>query len=118
MVSKNLVRLRKEKGMSQRDLAKILGCFPTQISAIETGARGIGDSMMLRLCNALDCQPADFYATGEPKERRKAENTRKRLVVQEVLKAMEARENSEQLSLVCKILSVLGDGNPNGQKAA
>lgn len=118
LTSKNLVRIRKEKGMTQKQLADVLGVFTTQISAWETGARGIGEKMMVRLCNALDCQPADFYATGEPKERRKAENTRKRLVIQEVLKAMEAKENSEQLSLVCKILSALGDNGPNGQKAA
>ena len=114
LTSKNLVRIRKEKGMTQKQLADVLGVFTTQISAWETGARGIGEKMMVRLCNALDVQPADFFANGNA-DRRKKENTRKRLVVSEVVKALDEEENSRQLALICKILSAL-QKEDNGKK--
>ena len=49
----NLKRIRLAKGMSQGDLAKILGLHPTYISSIERGVRNMSLKNIEKLAKAL-----------------------------------------------------------------
>lgn len=52
---------RVELGMSQRDLGwKIGHTGNANISAIETGRRGLSLAMLFEIAQALDCKPEDF----------------------------------------------------------
>jgi len=50
---KNVKKIRTEKGMSQGDLAKILGVHPTYISGIERGVRNMALKNIEKLAKAL-----------------------------------------------------------------
>lgn len=50
---KNVKKIRTEKGMSQGDLAKILGVHPTYISGIERGIRNMALKNIEKLAKAL-----------------------------------------------------------------
>ena len=50
---KRVKELRKEKRMSQGDLAKILGVHPTYISGIERGVRNMALKNIEKLAKAL-----------------------------------------------------------------
>ena len=50
----NLADIRKEKGLSQADLAKIVGVSRNTISSIETGQYQPTAKLALLICIALD----------------------------------------------------------------
>ncbi len=50
----NLPALRKERGMSQADLARAVGVSRNTISSVETGQYTPTGKLALRLCIALD----------------------------------------------------------------
>ncbi len=50
----NLAEVRKEKGLSQSELAKMVGVSRNTISSIETGQFGPTAKLALILCIALD----------------------------------------------------------------
>lgn len=50
---KRVKEIRLKKGMSQGDLAKVLGVHPTYISGIERGARNMALKNIDRLAKAL-----------------------------------------------------------------
>ena len=51
--AKKVKKIRLEKGMSQGDLAKILGLHPTYISGIERGVRNMSLKNIEKLAKAL-----------------------------------------------------------------
>ena len=52
-----LKELRKEKGMTQKELAEKLGCTSQHISAIERGVKTPTLETFVTLCNVLQVQP-------------------------------------------------------------
>ena len=54
MLRNNLAEVRKEKGLSQGELAKMVGVSRNTISSIETGQFGPTAKLALILCIALD----------------------------------------------------------------
>ena len=50
----HLAEMRKEKGLSQKDLAKMVGVSRNTISSIETGQFNPTEKLALILCIALD----------------------------------------------------------------
>ena len=46
--------------MTQEQLAEQIGCSSQMISALEHGKRELTVDMLLRLCRALNCSPADL----------------------------------------------------------
>ncbi len=58
----NTVRaLRKEKGLSQEDLAHLCNLHRTYIGGIERGERNVGLMNILYLAKALDVLPSDLF---------------------------------------------------------
>lgn len=57
----NLAAIRKEKGFSQAELAKIVGVSRNTISSIETGQFNPTAKLALILCVALDKKFEDLF---------------------------------------------------------
>lgn len=58
--SKNLKKLRLEKGISQESLADLAGLHRTYIGSVERGERNISIDNMERIAQALGCAIADL----------------------------------------------------------
>jgi transcriptional regulator with XRE-family HTH domain len=54
-------RMRREKGLSQQELADLAGVGQDSISAIETGKHEPHPRTLRKLANALDVEVADFF---------------------------------------------------------
>lgn len=52
-IGPHLRALREKTGLSQRDVARRMGCGDSTVSMIETGAREPRMSMLLRYCEAI-----------------------------------------------------------------
>ena len=57
----NLKEIRKEKGLSQNDLAELVGVSRNTISSIETGQFNPTAKLALVLCIALDKKFEDVF---------------------------------------------------------
>lgn len=55
-----LAQLRCERGMTQRELAARVGCYPKDISRWETGTVLPGTASIAKLAVALDCTYEDL----------------------------------------------------------
>ncbi len=61
LIAMNVKRLRQRKGWTQETLAKKTGQRATDISKIEKGKKGVGKTLLERLCIALESKPFEFY---------------------------------------------------------
>lgn len=62
---KNLKKIRKSKGLSQEQLAELLGLGAKSISPIETGKNFISSKKLELLCNILETSPAELFTISE-----------------------------------------------------
>ena len=60
---KNLARIRESRGLTQTQLAEMVGANQATISKIEKGVGNPTLSMILRIADALKCDPADLFNT-------------------------------------------------------
>ena len=51
---------RKERGISQRDLARALGMAQSTLSRIERGERRLGVDQLIAIARALGVSPSDM----------------------------------------------------------
>src|SRR3989344_3473866 len=58
---KRVKSIRLDKGMSQGDLAKVLGLHSTYVSGIERGARNLSLTNIEKLAQALNIKTAEFF---------------------------------------------------------
>ncbi len=65
MLGPALRRRRKALDLTLQQLAQRIDADSGNLSRIERGAQGVSESMLLRLCAALDCTPAALYAGAE-----------------------------------------------------
>lgn len=56
----NIRKLRKEKGLTQKQLAKLVDVTESQISQIENGKRNPGFELLLKLGEVFDCDVDDI----------------------------------------------------------
>lgn len=63
LVGKNLRRLRTRAGLTQDQLGEKIGVDGNVIAQIEGAVRGMGKSMMTRLCNSLKIETWEFHWT-------------------------------------------------------
>lgn len=61
----NIKRLRKERGMSQEDLAFESGLHRTYISGIERGIRNVGLDNIGVIATALSVRPEELLRSGD-----------------------------------------------------
>lgn len=55
-----LAHLRMERGLTQKELAELVGCYPKDISRWETGERNPGSKSLIKLAAVLGCQITDL----------------------------------------------------------
>lgn len=68
MKQKNLQDLRKDKGLTQEQAAKILNITKEYLSMLETGERNPSDSLKEKMSKLYGCEIADiFFAIGSTK---------------------------------------------------
>jgi transcriptional regulator with XRE-family HTH domain len=60
---KNLARIRDSRGLTQTQLAEMVGANQATISKIEKGVGNPTLSMILRIADALKCDAADLFHT-------------------------------------------------------
>jgi repressor LexA len=53
-------QMRESRKLSQQKLAELVGTSQPQINRLETGERGLDQSWLFKLAQALRCQPADL----------------------------------------------------------
>lgn len=62
MLKNRVTELRKEKGLSQEELAKAAGISRATLSKIETNEEAvITTGTVSKLCAALSCKPRDIF---------------------------------------------------------
>jgi transcriptional regulator with XRE-family HTH domain len=57
----NIRRLRKMHEYTQEELANRIKAKTSHISEMENGKRGIGEKIIVRLCNVFEVEPYEFY---------------------------------------------------------
>jgi len=57
----NIRRLRKMHEYTQEELANRIKAKTSHISEMENGKRGIGEKIIVRLCNLFKVEPYEFY---------------------------------------------------------
>lgn len=99
--AQNLVRFRKAKGFSQRELGSIIGLSHRMISYYEGTPKSIPINKLDQLARALDINPVDFFATDE-------QPTLKQLDVRWLKKMNELRQlpEAEQKEIARHISSI------------
>lgn len=60
LTARNLKRIREAKGLSQTKLAEMIDAYPSTLSAIEAGRKGLGKDLMSRICQALEVNAIEF----------------------------------------------------------
>ncbi|MBF0330266.1 MAG: helix-turn-helix transcriptional regulator [Nitrospirae bacterium] len=83
LIGTNLKRIRKAKGLSQKQLAELIKTPWTRLSAYETGREGMGKDIMLRICEALNIKPYEFYIENDTPIVSSAEERRCILITRE-----------------------------------
>ncbi|MDE7229665.1 MAG: helix-turn-helix transcriptional regulator [Oscillospiraceae bacterium] len=69
MIIVNLDVIMAKRKISSNELAEIVGITPANLSILKTGkAKAIRFSTLDKLCEALDCQPADILEYSPEKE--------------------------------------------------
>lgn len=64
---KNIKRIREEKGMSQEELARLVGFKSrSSINKIEMGVNDITQSKLVAIANALGVSPGELMGSDDP----------------------------------------------------
>jgi transcriptional regulator with XRE-family HTH domain len=60
-ITNMIKRIRAEKGVSQRELARRIGVSPAVMNRIENGGGNLESSTILRISEALEVEPASLF---------------------------------------------------------
>lgn len=60
-LGQNIVRFRKEKGLSQLDVCALIDMEAPNLSSIENGRQNATSLTLLKIANALDVEVKDFF---------------------------------------------------------
>lgn len=61
LLGKRVAKLRRERGLTQEQLAEKMGVSRNHIADIELGTRNTGVWSFLLIARALDIQPAELF---------------------------------------------------------
>ena len=61
-IGNNIRNIRKEKKMTLKQVADIMGCSPQLISQYESGKRNPKPETLIRITKALKCKPEDLLS--------------------------------------------------------
>lgn len=60
-IAKNIKKYRKEKGLTQKDLANMVGVNNSAVSNWESGQNSIDIEILFKVCKALGVNISDIY---------------------------------------------------------
>jgi transcriptional regulator with XRE-family HTH domain len=104
-IGERLRAIRRERGMTQAELAEVLDTHFTSISQIERGLRGITVQQLVKLANALQVTPNELLLNGKGSS--PALSTRSSRILRR-LQRLEELPQAEQKAVI-KILDGLLD---------
>ena len=64
MIGENIRKRRREKGIEQKELARLVNVVPSMICQIERGSRGVNLALAGEIARVLDCGIQDFLQEG------------------------------------------------------
>lgn len=67
-IAKNLRLLRRIRGLTLEELSEKIGISVSYLSRIESGNRRITDSLLLKLSELLECDPAEILSDDPPEK--------------------------------------------------
>lgn len=106
---RNVARIRKEKGLTQEELAEMTGIDKGYISQIENGRRGLTTEKRAAFAEALGVDIQEFYVEGA-KEKPREEISPLGFLFTEIEKAFEHKKTlSERHDFMASILKTLAD---------
>ncbi len=79
-----IAQLRKEKNLTQEDLAERAGTTVVQISRLETGARRLNSTWLEKISAALDVQPFELIPHEVKVEKTEVNKDMLRLILKEI----------------------------------
>ena len=79
-----IAKLRKEKNLTQEDLAERAGTTVVQISRLETGARRLNSTWLEKISAALDVQPFELIPHEVKVEKTEVNKDMLRLILKEI----------------------------------
>lgn len=94
MTENCIKEIRKRKGITQTELAKMLGVSQGAIQMLETGQRGLDLDWMNKISKALNCEPWELL----PKEMQPNISPEEMEVLRAVRKAKETVAKTDNLS--------------------
>jgi len=65
-MTNKITDLRKQKGLSQKELAQRIGTSGQQVGHLEAGRRQLTQDWMERLATGLECRPEDLFVGASP----------------------------------------------------
>lgn len=102
-VSKKLKSLRKEKNLSQKELAKIMGISQGSYSKYERGIISLSEDAFISLVNKLKDIPSN---TNTQKAVKKAKRTKRASIAQKIRDKKNTRKetNEKETNFICPFL--------------
>lgn len=94
MAVNNIKEIRKKRGMTQVQLAKILGVSQGAIQMVESGQRSLDLDWMNKIAKALDCEPWELL----PKEMQPNISPEEMEILRAVRKAKQAVAKTDDIS--------------------
>jgi transcriptional regulator with XRE-family HTH domain len=98
-IGARLARLRKERGMTQMELAEALGVVQSAVSSYERGALRLHGELMLELMTVLDVSADELLGADGKPDKRTAERARNRRLMARLARA-EALPRRDQDALM------------------
>lgn len=96
----NIKRLREAHDYTQSQLASRLGTQPQNVSALETGALGLSDNKLAKLCKVFGVGPEEFFRLCPPD----AEMDLITKLICDAIHAMDQPQKAKLYAAACDIL--------------
>lgn len=101
MISSNIKALREDRGMTQEEVAKLMGVQSAFVSALERGERNPGKKTMSRLCETFEVTEQEIRFGNRAERRDVPELDAVQMVVGEMV-SLSITEQLEVLVMVRK----------------
>lgn len=95
-IGETIRKIRKEKGMTQKELAKKLGTTPQNIAQYETGKRNAKQETLQKIADALEVDVCELITAGLNIETDSPDMIKRLLLYQNALKAPTTNKDHER----------------------
>lgn len=96
-IGERVRRVRQDRGLTQTELAKILGTSQTALSEIERGNRGLTVQQVVKICRALKTTPNEML--GATKSSARNSRPRNRRILRRLYRLEKLPEEQQRAAL-------------------